>query len=361
MDIKDLIENGFKISNIEHRGVHSTMAIETLMASLRAYFRTAGDLEYVYQKRPFLSMEGYETEDSFYGSSYIIDSSDAIIHFQHFLELFLKDILLDVSQLMVYDPNRNPELLYKMATGVKVSDEELTGIKYVEFSDAIKRVKMMLKKGYLDAKYSFIDEDALDMMECVNTLRNKIAHRGAFVLRYKALDELFGAHLLPFVVNISGLDGYHHILKSNVANSSYNPIRCLIDVYASGDVNEYEVALHKIVAVAAGKNQIHYDLESFGFDFYKEIRQKAVKIAEMEARHEWAEVVRCPVCGCETLVKYTTSDDSEDNDGNIIERVEYVYMVKCHQCGFTLKDWLIDHMDEFSTIVPNYKEIKVYK
>lgn len=361
MEIKDIIQDGFKISIIEHRQTHTTMAIDTLLASLRAYFRTADDLGYVYQKRPFIGMDGYDSEDVFYGSSYIIDSCDAITHFQQFLELFLKDILLEVSQLMVYDPNRNPELLYKMATGVIVPDEELSGIRYVEFSDAIKRVRMMLKKGFLDAKYSFIDREALDMMENVNTLRNKIAHRGAFVLRYKALDELFGAHLLPFVVNISGLDGYHHILKSNVANSSYNPIRCLIDVYASGNVNEYEVALHKIVAVAAGKNQIHYDLGSFVFDFYKEIRQKAVKIAEMEARHEWAEVVRCPVCGCETLVKYTTSDDSEDNDGNILKRVEYVYRVKCHQCGFTLNEWLIDHMDEFTTIVPSYKEVNIYE
>jgi len=56
-------------------------------------------------------------------------------------------------------------------------------------------------------------------LRSVNTLRNRIAHRGIFILRYQALDFLFGKYVFPFLKKILFIEGnekrYSHLQIHN--------------------------------------------------------------------------------------------------------------------------------------------------
>ncbi len=92
-------------------------------------------------------------------SGYLELYVESIVHFHHFIELILKDILRQENELMAVDASRRPVLMHKLLKGEEISPEDYENLFSIEFRDASIRVTELLKAERLDkAKYGFILE-----------------------------------------------------------------------------------------------------------------------------------------------------------------------------------------------------------
>ena len=97
MSISNLFNDGFFISDVSD-GYSNNLAAYSLQSSLESYAKTADDLDYLYHNLYSTRQRPTQDEkDRYHGTSYAVDASNAIVHFQHLLELFIKDILLDIN------------------------------------------------------------------------------------------------------------------------------------------------------------------------------------------------------------------------------------------------------------------------
>lgn len=106
MEIDPIFKDGFFLKEVSD-GYVSNLASFSLHNSLMNFAKTANDLDYLYSQTLSSDTVDQKKNDKNHGKDYAVDSCNAIIQFQHFLELFLNDVLLEVSDLMVYDPSKN--------------------------------------------------------------------------------------------------------------------------------------------------------------------------------------------------------------------------------------------------------------
>lgn len=346
--VEALIKEGYFIKDVSPNG-DQNLASFSLLSSLRSYFQTAQGLSYLLRRA---ETEGLSQDDfdKACGSKYATDACDAITHFQHFLELYVKDILLEDNPLMVYDASRKPELLYDLIHGNPIPDEKLERVTFIEFSEAIDRLKENL--GNFDHKYSFLSK-YFDLMKKLNQLRNRIAHRGAFVIRYKALDELFCGYLLPFIEEIkASTPDYTQTLEWGFnLHTKIDVYKELVDEYKKASINIKRVYLLKLIAHCAYNNDIPYfeptpaNADPFdvlmtgsGYEWlYDEKKSIIAQRAMGEAEQRFGRVEKCPICGCNSFV--LENDYYETEEG---ADVPYVYDASCHHCGFHLETELLD-------------------
>lgn len=337
-----LFKDGYYLNDVSD-GYVKSLAGFSLSNAMRAYFRTSVDLEYLKNAESINQSMSQESKDKHHSGSYATDASDAITHYHHFLELYLKDVLEQEHKLMAYDASKKPRILYKLVKGEHVNDDEIESLKMIEFSEAIDRIDVLLHDNKLDQKYAFL-AGYIEVMKKVNTLRNRITHRGAFILRSQALDELFGVYLIPLAMKILPISDFSTVLKwnFNLCNNNIDPYGTIVSEYQQTCPNLLNVHLMKLVGNAAYNNDINPDLESVLHQFYEEKREKAEKMAGAEEMYLQGERTKCPVCGCETLVSVKDDYEETDENDNTIDYHQYVESVHCHQCGFELKSWLLN-------------------
>ncbi len=341
-NIDSLFKDGYYLNDVSDGNVKS-LAGFSLSNAMRAYFRTSVDLNYLRNAESINPLMTQESKDKYHSGSYATDASDAITHYHHFLELYLKNILIQEHKLMAYDASKKPSILYKLVKGEHVNDDEIESLKMIEFSEAIKRIGVLLHENRLDQKYAFL-ATYIDVMKRVNTLRNRITHRGAFILRSQALDELFGVYLIPLAMKIVPISDFSTVLKwnFNLCNKNIDPYGTIVNEYQKACPNMQNVHLMKLVGNAAYNNEINPSLDNILHYFNKEKREKAEKMAIAEERYLLGGRTICPVCGCETLVGVTDAFEKTDENGYTIDYQQYVESVHCHQCGFELKSWLLN-------------------
>lgn len=356
MPLKSLFDNGFFINNVSD-GYENNLAAYSLQSSLECYAKTADDLDYLYHNIYSTGQSPtQEEQDKYHGTSYAVNACNAIIHFQHFLELFIKDILLGINHLLVYNPLRKPTILYKMIKGEPVSNEELEGVNFIEFSEALTRIKALHQTGNLDASYNFLS-NYFEVFERINTLRNRIAHRGVFIIRHQALDEIYGRYILPFIKDLSDNDPkYRKSLnwRLNINNPNLNPLESIIDEYKKPSPNPLVVYVCKLIADAGFHNPLNYSIAPFFKSFLTQKIQKAELMAGELAKIDMFDIKECPICGCKTFIERTDNADEEDDMGNIINACTFVYSMECHQCGFHINNWLIDKIENLDLSLPTY-------
>lgn len=343
-NISDIVTDGFSLRDISPE--QSNLAAQSLKSAFLSYFRTS-DIQYrLLSEEHRISGMAQSEIDELYTGNYALDACDSITHFQHFLELFLKDILVEDSPLLVVDAKDKHEILYNLIHSNTVSESDYETLKFIEFSDAEKRVKALL--GNFDPKYSFLSS-YYNMMERINTLRNRIAHRGAFILRPDALDELFGGYILPFIKDLEdNVEKFRSTLKIgfNLHTPSIDPFTLIRQEYASGhSVNKKKILVLKLIGLSAYQNDIPYiqpssnpsdpfDSQFWIQSLYEDKKRKIEKSAFETAN--WGRIEKCPVCGCESFCLEYDSYDADDGE------IAYVYDGNCTHCGFKLKDNLLD-------------------
>ena len=181
-------------------------------------------------------------------------------------------------------------------------------------------------------------------LDALNHLRNRIAHRGVFVLRYPALDHLFGEYALPFLLKVISLDEYKDIRfwKYTALHEDLDPIDSIVNSFQTEPYNKYKVAVLKELARAGYENPLLFSAKRgrkdvLGFD--KETATQAEALAKHVAQNEYGynNLKTCPVCGLETVVAFLDHVEVEDEEeGHAVAHYDYVYKIKCFCCSLEL-------------------------
>ncbi|MGE8051732.1 hypothetical protein ACQKPT_26015 [Pseudomonas monteilii] len=351
-EIKRLTEQGFKID--EEGSSNINLALISLRLALKAYFSTYKSFSY--RIRALDAQHGSTEEEIIFNHrpAYCEAYAECIVHFQHFAELTCKGFLRNDHQLLADSVIKAPELLYKLVHKKKLTVEEEQKLFSAEFGESLNRLKELVKSGQLKGsnKLGFILE-YYDALVQLNSLRNRVWHRGLYVLKYTALDEFVGRYLLPYVVATLK----HPMFKGEEVNWKYRSLACgtdpIAEIVKHFKDQEYDlgkVAFLKEMGRAAYENRLPPVVKkgtkskldkkfTFGAIFGSRRRERAERIAESEAALDYNHVTECPVCGAKSLIVHEETDfDYDEETDEPINYRRYTHEVHCENCTFTLED-----------------------
>lgn len=332
MNISKIENDGFYIHDTHPRV--KNMAFLSLTMALKAYFATYKSMSFRFSH---LKNSSPDSEDrDYFSASYIENACEAIFHLQHFLELFIKGILEKEHVLLAIDVKKKHALLYDLVKGNKYDESNLESERHIEFSEALQRIISLIKENRINReKYGFIVE-ANTWLKSVNTLRNRIAHRGVYILRYQALDFLFGKHIFPFLKEVFALEGNENkfsYLKFKNPEGEVYIIDEIIKGFEKEDYNITKIALLKELGRACFENPTKSKFISGNQE-----KMRAELIAdEVSKLEDIGEVLICPVCKTKSLVKYHDYVETYDSETNeYAGDIQIVYNVTCYCCSLEL-------------------------
>ena len=334
MNFTDFVEDGFVIN--QQRSDINDLAVLSLRISIKSYFSTYNVMKYTFS--------GLRNEiEPNYFSEYYECYCDAIVHFQHFVELAIKQVLRNEHELLALNANDKPVLLYKLLKQEPLTDNDYEKLHSIEFSESLKRLQALIKEGKIADSNLRVYITYADVLSRLNNLRNRIWHRGAFIVRYKALDQLFIRYLLPLAIDIISHPNYSNVQKFWMYPSlkcGIDPIKELIIEGESNGYNICKVALLKELGRASYSNPI---IQVPGFE---DLADSDKKKFEGRAKSEKLngdvdDVCKCPVCGCDTLVVYKEVEEQflgvPDTQEEICTgMIEYTWQAVCTCCSFEI-------------------------
>ncbi|HLE61945.1 MAG TPA: hypothetical protein VI750_02335 [Pyrinomonadaceae bacterium] len=303
-NINDITADGINLPSSEGRTTY--LSAISLKLALQGYFATQHDVS----PNVFLvRADGASAEtDEDYSTGYTERCFETIIHLQHFAELVCKDLLRTDHPLLAVDAFNNPLLLYKLIHGERLTSEEVEGLRTIEFREALERACAIAKNGgsASDSAASLFLKWREPLTK-LNVLRNRLWHRGTFVLRYAPLDLFVGIHVLPFVREVVQQPWYSHmevLWKYKPLDCGIDPIEEIVKETRKGETySKSKVALLKEFAGAAYKNPIIFDDHPVAEQRNHTLRETAEKTALAEvAAGLAAQVLKCPVCGFHSLL-----------------------------------------------------------
>jgi hypothetical protein len=186
----DIKEDGFSLTEAKHQ--LDSFAMLSLRIALKSYFATYRSMSYCLDAFTGPSSTKPKDTDYLHSTEYCTLYGQVIVHCQHFAELVCKDFLRDQHPLLAINLAADPVILLKLAKNEEVAAADHETLNSVEFREGLERVLDLLKAGQLDPRCGFVKQ-AKPLLESLNRLRNRLLHRGTFILRYRALDELVGA------------------------------------------------------------------------------------------------------------------------------------------------------------------------
>ncbi|GGI18490.1 hypothetical protein [Gottfriedia solisilvae] len=355
MEIKNIVSNGFSLNELEKR--ISSFAFISLRTALKSYFST-------YKSSKFFistvlngnSMTQIE-KDWQYGNEYIEDYSETIIHLQHFFELICKEILREKHELLVLNIDNKHELFYNLLFKEKVSSSDLEGLRTSEFKSTFERMCQLIRIGKLDTKFNFFNEPKNKVaLEQLNLLRNRIWHRGTYVLRYEALDLFIGKYLLPLIINVVELPEYKNLenrWKYNTVNSQIDPITEIISECSNANFNIGKIAFLKELGRAAYNNPLDYKFKIFNDEIINRSKRIAEAEVHLEKYSQADRIYSCPVCGVNSLTSYIDSDGDMEEDGTYSSYWTCSWYIKCYCCSFEISSELKNPKD-YGYNLPDY-------
>lgn len=332
MDISTIEKDGFFIKDTHPRV--KNIAFQSLTLALKAYFSTYKSMSFrfAHLKNPSTDVD----DRDYYSTRYIENACEAIFHLQHFLELFIKEILEKEHILLAIDVKKNHVLLYDLINKKAFDEIALEKERQLEFSEALQRLVSLIESERIDnVKYGFIKEANL-WLKSVNTLRNRIAHRGIFILRYQALDFLFGKYVFPFLKKILSIEGNEKRYSYLQIHNQLGKIDIIDNIISHFESERYsitKVSLLKELARACFENPLKNKLIRG-----EEEKKRAELIAnEVSKLEDIGEVLICPVCKTESLVKYHDYVETFDSvSGKYDGDIQFVYNVTCYCCSLEL-------------------------
>lgn len=324
----------------------------SLNIALRSYYATYKDVQ---MALPRLTSAG-PLDDTRYSLRYIEHAAECILHFQHFAELICRAVLRGENALLAVDAARDAVVLHKLLRGETISTEDEQALKWSEFSAILSSLEALtradrLRKGAFLAKH-------IPMLRAINRLRNRLWHRGAFVIHYRALDVLVAGHVLPFVretleqAEFSALRGSRTRLP---ARCGIDPLIAIATSQERMEHNHRRIAVLKEIGRAMYANPLQAD-GLFDESNDVESRHAAQRAdARANASGNVAGVIECPVCGLRTLVGDQNYADHFDQQlGEDVPGERFVFQVECQCCSFSLWDSDIGSIAELELSLPNY-------
>ncbi|KNY27688.1 hypothetical protein [Pseudobacteroides cellulosolvens] len=339
MNIDDIVKDGFILH--EDDGRVKGLSILSLRIALRSFFST-----YSCMKDNFNIRKSRKDRDYIYSDSYYEACSETIIHFHHFFELVLKDFLRQDSELIVLDGLDDPIILHKLIKKEPIESELSDSLNTIEFGRTLTYICNLVqeKRIFTDGRLDFLLQSK-DALKKLNKLRNRLMHRGSFILRYEALDEFIGTYILPIIIEITNLSEF----KSLERYWRYTALKCNIDPLIE-IMNEFKqknfdfgkIAYLKELGRAAYNNPL--ENKGFGINYFergnKKLLRRLEKIRELEQKNEnVSEIKTCPMCGESTLIIYEDIEseyDVVDGEQVCTDAWKYTYEAKCICCTFEI-------------------------
>lgn len=311
-EINNIINDGIILSESMSRP--ATLPLLSLEIALRAYFSTYQQVSMNF----FLSSENeevrfFENEGNGHQISYYTSCFETIIHFQHFAELVCKAFLRNEHPLLAVDSSQSTNIFYKLLNKMPISSDEQDSLKSVEFGKSLERICTLAEittNNENKVRYKLFLKWRKPL-EHLNSLRNRLWHRGTFILKYPALDQFIGGYILPFVSEIVNLPEY-----SNSDFWKYKPLDCGIDPLTdiakklsnNSEYNMHEIAILKELGNAAYTNPLWIGtmfsaddpiVEQKNEYTRKNIESEAIVVL---ASRNAKRITKCPVCGINSLI-----------------------------------------------------------
>ncbi|MGJ5718976.1 hypothetical protein ACSBQ5_14260, partial [Staphylococcus equorum] len=142
---------------------------------------------------------------------YYENFSETILHFHHFFELILKDLLRKEEELLPLDITCDSYKITELIKKIPLSnDERMEFIQEITSSKKKKKnfntltfYKLLNRTCKVielkpEVKFKFLAKHRSEF-DYLNYLRNKIWHQGKVMLKYEAFDFLIGQYILPLV------------------------------------------------------------------------------------------------------------------------------------------------------------------
>jgi hypothetical protein len=357
MDAKRVASDGFLLNHV--RDSLPDVALLSLRVALKAYFSTYKTMQYSIHLFEPQSKADQKTIDHGHSVAYCEASTEAILHFQHFVELFIKDVLRKEHPLLADVAAHDPIIFHKLLRKEPLQDAEQRGIRSIEFGESFDRFCRLVEAGRIDkGMYDFVVQ-AKPWIESLNALRNRLWHRGAFVLRYPALDDFVGRWVLPLVSTVTALPPYRDkekIWRHQRLDCGVDPIAEIIKVCSAPSYDIGHVALLKELGRAAFACPYHDN--NFASHIDAAVRRRLECAANQECSvPNVSGVTTCPVCGSKCLV---ISDDieleGEDPPAGTYDRAWlYTWQVECRACSFAVNHHL-KNASCYGLAIPDYWE-----
>ncbi|QEY75036.1 hypothetical protein [Pseudomonas denitrificans (nom. rej.)] len=341
--LKDTLKRGFQIS--DHRLQQEDLALVSLRVAMKSFFSTYGKLRG--RIRHIISATNSQDIIDAHSLAYAESYAECVVHFQHFAELACKSFLRNDHPLLSDVASAKAGVLHSLLHGKKLTPEEERQVRSIEFSEAISRLNDLVKsKKLLDhANLNFFSSH-VEMLNDLNGLRNRIWHRGLFILEYSALDIFIGQHVLPFVRDVIShphYSGRENFWKYSPLDCGLDPLNSIINHFTSEKYNLKKVAYLKELGRAAYDEKLpKIPLSSKTFNFTLQLlraeKNRAERVAENEAIRDYNEVCKCPVCGAKSLIIHEDTDHDYNDEGEPIDFYRFTHAVKCEYCTLSLDD-----------------------
>lgn len=354
MKLTEIKNNKFEL-DVDNNDV----VLSSLNIGLKSYFSSYKSIRENFDKRTYECSHKQDYYETF---------SETILHFHHFFELILKDLLRDENELLPLVISGNSELVIKLIQNIPLSDDEYKTFKSLSFNHLLDRVCKLINLKP-EVKFKFIKEYK-DELDELNDLRNKIWHQGKVMLKYEAFDFLIGQYILPLVKECLEVSEYkekyrsHKIWRFNKNSLEINPFEDIIEEFK----NE-SPAIDKIAVLKELGRASYYSHYGKGFGSILDSRnQSANQLAQAEFENSLSTntILKCPCCTANSLVTYTHTEitdieevEYEDENANrrieeSIDCYEYISKVKCANCTFQLNDKDIKNLKEYGFNVEDY-------
>ncbi|MDK9866257.1 MULTISPECIES: hypothetical protein [Staphylococcus] len=355
MKLTEINNNKFELDDD-----NNDVVLNSLNIGLKSYFSSYKSIRENFDER---------TYECCHKQDYYENFSETILHFHHFFELILKDLLRNENELLPLVISGDSDLVIKLIQNIPLSDDEYKKFKSLSFSQLLDRVCKLIKLKP-EVKFKFIKEYKDELNE-LNDLRNKIWHQGKVMLKYEAFDFLIGKYILPLVIKCLEVSEYrgkyrsHEIWRFNRNSLEINPLEDLLEEFQNKSP-----AIDKIAVLKELGRASYYSHYGKGFGSIMDSRnQSANQLAQAELNNSFTftnEILKCPCCAAMSLVTYTKEVitdiheyEYEDEQGNVQfyeqeDSFQCIYKVKCANCSFQLNDKGIKNLKEYEFDVEDY-------
>ncbi|WMM11132.1 hypothetical protein RCG47_02890 [Staphylococcus simulans] len=355
MEIKEIKNNLFKLDDD-----NNDIVLNSLNIAIKSYFCSYASVREQFDKRTY-----HET----YSKDYYENFSETILHFHHFFELLLKELLKNEHKLLPIDITRESKVLVKLITNKPLEDNEKLNNNTLAFKSLLDRTCKLISLEP-NIHFGFIKNHKASL-DLLNDIRNGIWHKGENMLTYEAYDYLIGKYILPLAVKFLKCSNYMEKYKKTQlwvfkGNSiKINPLELIIKEFEKEKIDIGKVAVLKELGRASYYS--HYG-KVFG-TFVEQKNKIAYQLAKAELVNGFEStnaILNCPCCGAESLVTYysdeiTYSEEHmiEDENGyiqtcNTIAGNQYIDKVKCPNCTFQLNKKGLKNLKEYGFDVEDY-------
>ncbi len=324
-NLEDIIKSGV---TVDMNTLPTGFCLLSLKTALKSYFETLDSLGRGFGNP--IRADLTDKVDVSNKTEFYVKSAETILHFHHFFELLIKDILRQKHSLLSNIASDNDVIFYKLLFNESLPEGIEENLKTIEFDKTIKRFYKLLDEGVLDTKYDFLNSHK-DTFNKLNILRNRLWHRGLYLLDYEGVDFFVGRYILPIVQELAANTDFlknEEIWKYQKPKCGIDPIDEIVSVIKD-DYQITVVGFIKEIGRASYENPLKYGhVHGLVDNQYFAIASSS---AEFQSKHYKEQSIReCPVCGKHTLL----IENHENGGPEFLVEIE----ARCTLCTFTVSN-----------------------